>query len=117
MEICDHEREHEESIKRLRESALSAEDLSIMCNLFKLLGDPSRMKIILALTEGELCVYHIVEAVGGNQSAVSHQLRVLKDNRLVKSRRDGKNIVYSFYDEHVSRIIGIALEHVVCEKR
>ncbi|MGN1235622.1 MAG: ArsR/SmtB family transcription factor [Christensenellaceae bacterium] len=117
MEDCTHCPEHEAVVAKAKAEEPSAEDLQIMCTLFKLLGDPSRLRIILALTEGELCVYHIQQALGGTQSAISHQLRILKDNRLVKSRREGKNVVYSFYDDHVLSIIRMALEHVVCEKR
>ena len=61
-----------------------------------------------------MCVYHIAEATGGKQSAVSHQLRVLKDNKIVKSRRDGKNILYSVADEHVAKIIEMSKIHLHC---
>ena len=81
-------------------------------NIFKMLAEPSRLKIVLALLEGEMCVYHIVNAVGGKQSAVSHQLRILKQNRLVKNRRDGKSVFYSLADDHVRTIISEGMEHV-----
>lgn len=76
-----------------------------------MLGEPSRMKIILALMEGELCVYHICEITGGKQSAVSQHLRKLKDNRLIKSRKVATQVLYSIDDEHVYSIVKIALEH------
>ena len=77
---------------------------------------PSRLKILLALSGGELCVEHITEAVGGNQSAVSHQLKILKDNKIVKGRRDGKNVLYSVSDWHVLTMIGVAKEHLDCNE-
>ena len=94
--MADDERsrcEHEASVQKVRCSMPSEEDVATMCAAFKALGEPSRMKILLALAEGEMCVYHIAEAVEGQQSAVSHQLRILRDSRIIKSRRDGKNIL------------------------
>lgn len=79
-----------------------------------MLGEPNRMKIILALMEGELCVYHICEIVGGKQSAVSQHLRKLKDNHIVKSRKDGTQVLYSIADEHIYSIVKSALEHTHC---
>lgn len=115
MEICNHEHDHEEAVHQAKVHAMSEEDLNIVCSIFKVISEPSRMKIILALLEGELCVYHIVEAVGGTQSAVSHQLRILKDNRIIRARRDGKNIVYSIADDHILNIIRMSQMHLHCE--
>ena len=86
-----------------------------ICDVFRMLSEPSRLKIVLALLNGELCVYHILEAVGGTQSALSHQLRVLKDNRVVQARRVGQNIYYSLADEHVRQMVQLGLEHGECE--
>ena len=83
---------------------------------FKTLSEPSRLKILLALSAGELCVEHITEAVGGNQSAVSHQLKTLKDNKIVKCRREGKKILYSVSDAHVIIMIAVAKEHLNCNE-
>ena len=83
---------------------------------FKVISEPSRLKILLALAAGELCVEHITEAVGGNQSAVSHQLRTLKDNRIVKCRREGKKVVYSIADGHILTMIEMAKEHLNCHE-
>lgn len=83
---------------------------------FKTLSEPSRLKILLALSSGELCVDHITEAVGGNQSAVSHQLKTLKDNKIIKCRRDGKNMLYSLSDVHVMVMIEVAKEHLNCNE-
>ena len=85
-----------------------------ICDVFRMLSEPSRLKIVVALLDGELCVYHILEAVGGTQSAVSHQLRVLKDNRVVRARRAGQNVYYSLADEHVCQIVRMGLQHGAC---
>lgn len=115
MENCNHEAEHERAVGRAKQSLPSEEDIAKLCGAFKALSEPSRMKILLALAQGELCVYHIVEAAGGTQSAVSHQLRILRDNRIIRARRDGQNIVYSLADEHIARLIRTSLEHLNCE--
>lgn len=94
---------------------LTVEELSKMSDVFRILGEPSRLKIVLALLEGEACVCHIVERCGGTQSGVSHQLRVLKDNRVVKARREGQNVLYSIADEHVVEILALSLQHLACE--
>ena len=90
------------------------EQIAEMGARFKTLSEPSRLKILLALAAGELCVEHITEAVGGNQSAVSHQLKTLKDNKIVKCRRAGKKILYSVADAHVMIMIEGATEHLNC---
>ena len=114
-ENCGYEREHEEAVKWAKERMPNEENIERVCNTFRVIGEPSRMKIVLALLQGEMCVYHIVEACGGTQSAVSHQLRVLKDNRIIKSRRDGQNVLYSIADEHIVKIIQISEEHLNCK--
>lgn len=83
-----------------------------VADLFKVFADSTRIKIMCALFEGELCVSDICEKTEASQTAVSHQLRVLKQNRLVKYRRDGKKMIYSLADNHVLTIINCALEHV-----
>ena len=113
-ENCGYKREHEEAVNRAKENMPDEENIERVCNTFRVIGEPSRMKIVLALLQGEMCVYHIVEACGGTQSAVSHQLRVLKDNRIIKSRRDGQNVLYSIADEHIVKIIEISEAHLNC---
>ena len=80
--------------------------------LYRVFGDTTRIKILYVLFESELCVNDIAEALGVSQSAVSHQLRVLKASKLVKFRRDGKTIYYSLDDDHVRSIIALGMEHV-----
>lgn len=79
---------------------------------FKVVGDESRMKIICTISDGETCVNDIADAIGMTKSAVSHQLKLLKDEGLVKARREGKNIFYSLDDHHVEDIIDIAFTHI-----
>ena len=107
---------HEERVKYAVESMPPEDDIATMAARFKAISEPSRLKILLALSAGELCVEHITKAVGGNQSAVSHQLKTLKDNRIIKSRRSGKNILYSVDDEHIMSMIRVAKEHLHCDE-
>ena len=113
MQRCEDDK-HENTVKRAINEMPNEQDLQTMCSIFKVLGEPSRMKIILALAEGEMCVFHITQAVQGQQSAVSHQLRILRDNKIIKSRRDGKNILYSISDNHVQKIIEMSKAHLNC---
>lgn len=115
MERCN-KHEHEELAKRAKSASLNDLELERICNVLRVLGEPSRMKIVLALTGGEMCVYHILQVVGGTQSGVSHQLRVLKDNRIVKSRRDGQNVLYSIADGHIMEIVAMSKAHIYCEE-
>lgn len=115
MKVCDEEDLHEARLKEALEKMPSDGQIEEMGNRFKSISEPSRLKILLALAGGELCVDHIVEAVGGNQSAVSHQLKTLKAARIVKCRRSGKKILYSISDWHVMTIVELAKEHLNCE--
>jgi ArsR family transcriptional regulator len=82
--------------------------------IFALLSEPARVKILLALMEGELCVYHICETTGAKQSATSQHLRKLKDGNIIKARKEGNQVLYSLSDEHIVDIIDIALQHSKC---
>lgn len=88
------------------------EELWLLADTYKIFGDSTRLKIIFALMQGELCVQEISAALAMSQSAVSHQLRILRASRLVKSRRDGRNILYSIDDGHVVSILLQGLNHV-----
>ena len=83
-----------------------------LADVFKIFGDSTRLKILFALFGGEMCVCDIAESLDMSQSAISHQLRVLKQSKLVKFRRDGKSILYSLDDAHVSTIIAQGLNHI-----
>ena len=98
--------------KQIKNNMPSGDTLDDLTNLFKVLGDNTRAKILYSLKNQELNVTDICECVDMNKSAVSHQLRVLRDAKLVKSRKSGKEVYYSLDDEHVSSIFNCALEHV-----
>ena len=106
--------EHEERMRCALESMPSEDDLAELAARFKAISEPSRLKILLALSCGELCVEHLTQAVGGNQSAVSHQLKTLRDHRIIKCRRAGKQVIYSIADGHVLTMISAAKEHLNC---
>ena len=85
-----------------------------LADLFKVFGDTTRIKILYALMVEDLCVADLAEAIGATQSAVSHQLRTLKQSHLVRAQRDGKNVIYSLSDDHVATILAQGMNHV-CE--
>lgn len=114
--ICDEEEVHEARVKTALGSMPTEENIAEMAERFKALSEPSRLKILLALSGGELCVEHITEAVNGLQSAVSHQLKTLRLNKIVKCRREGKKVLYSVSDDHVLTMINVAKEHLNCNE-
>ena len=99
-------------IKEVTDALPDEDTLDELEELFKIFGDSTRIKILYALHIKEMCVMDISLALGMRQSAISHQLRVLRQTRLIRSRRDGKNIYYSLADEHVHTIISMGLEHI-----
>ncbi len=109
---CEHE--HETAVKRAKDNLLSCEDLERVGRIFFLLSEPSRLKIVLALLSGSLCVYHLTEICGGTTSAVSHQLRLLRDNKLVTAKKTGKNVEYSLADGHIREIVETCVAHLGC---
>ena len=115
MKECSHEEEHTGAAMRAKVNMPTDGDIFEVCAQLKAISEPSRFKILLALRQGEMCVYHIVKAAGGTQSGVSHQLRILRDNRIIKSRRDGQNIVYSLADAHVTALLELACAHLNCK--
>ena len=100
--------------KRLQDSMPDEELLYDLADLFKTFGDTTRIKILYALMERELCVADIAETIGATQSAVSHQLRTVKQSRLVRAKRDGKNVMYSLSDDHVHSMLDQGMTHI-CE--
>lgn len=111
-DYCESEIRHPEQICKARLAMPLETELIDTSDLFKVLADQNRMRLIAALLGTELCVCDLAELLGMSQSAVSHQLRVLRQSRLVRYRRDGKNAFYSLNDEHIRLIIQMALEHV-----
>ena len=112
MPCCEEDVVHQDTVERVREQLPPDETLYDLAELFKMFGDSTRVKILYALLEAELCVCDIAKLMEVSQSAVSHQLRVLKGGKLVKYRREGKTVYYSLADEHVRRIISQGMEHV-----
>jgi len=107
---------HEGTVSEITDHMPSEEKLNRISEIFKILGDPTRIKIMYSILKNELCVCDIAEAIDMTPSAVSHQLRNLKQLRLVSSRRSGKEIYYSLADEHVEELFDVALEHIEEEK-
>ena len=109
----EHNTAKNEIIGRAADEMPDESALYDAAELLKVFGDPTRLRMIAALCRSELCVCDIARLLGMTQSAISHQLRVLKQARLVATRREGKTIFYSLCDEHVQRIFYCALDHVM----
>lgn len=103
---------HEDIVHKVNEQMPDEEILYDLAELFKIFGDSTRIKILYALFESEMCVCDIAQLLNMTQSAISHQLRSLKQSKLVKYRREGKTVFYSLADAHVRTIINQGLEHV-----
>ena len=104
---------HEAILRRVRSELPTDELLCDLADLFKLFGDATRMKILFALLESEMCVCAIADLLGMTQSAISHQLRILKDANLVGNRREGKTIYYFLSDDHVRTIVAQGFDHLI----
>ena len=105
---------HEELISTVNADMPDEEMLYDLAELFRIFGDSTRIKILYVLFEAEMCVCDIAQLLGMTQSAISHQLRVLKQSKLVRCRREGKTMYYALADDHVRTIIGMGMEHL-CE--
>ena len=103
---------HLDRVEKVRRAIIAERELSQLSLTFKVLGDPNRLKIVMALRCSEMCVCDLAAFTGLSESAVSHQLRRLKDLALVKIRRDGQVIYYDLDDEHVSVLLEVGLEHI-----
>jgi len=103
---------HEEVVNQVREKMPKEETLYDLAELFKMFGDSTRIKILWALDEAEMCVCDIAALLNMTQSAISHQLRILKQAKLVKNRKEGKVVYYSLDDEHVRLIFDQGLAHI-----
>jgi len=114
--ICRHHCEHTDTVNKVRAAMAPEEELSALAELFKVLGDRTRARILEALAVSELCVCDLAAILCLSQSAVSHQLRLLRATKLVRYRKEGKNVFYSLDDEHVRQLFRQALEHVQEER-
>ena len=112
-ECCDYMHVHRDIIDRVRTQMPEDETLYDLADLFKTFGDSTRIRILYLLFESEMCVCDIAGLLGMTQSAISHQLKVLKQSKLVAARRDGKTVFYALADAHVRTIIDQGLEHIV----
>ena len=113
VESCSYNVIHGDVITKVKDNLPSDETLYDLAELFKVFGDTTRVKILCALYESEMCVCDLSVLLNVTQSAISHQLRVLKSARLVKFRRSGKIVYYSLDDEHVMHIFDEGLKHII----
>jgi ArsR family transcriptional regulator len=112
MDFCQEKIIHEKNVQQAIKKIPTPEIVQIQADTFRALGDPSRLKIVLALRATELCVCDISAVCSLSESAVSHQLRILRNLRIVSNRREGKIVFYRLNDNHVSDLLQLALEHV-----
>ena len=104
---------HDEIVEKVQKEMPSEDTLYDLTELFRIFGDSTRIRILYVLFEAEMCVCDIAALLGMTQSAISHQLKALKNARLVKSRREGKTVFYALADDHVKTIIDQGLEHIL----
>ena len=112
VECCDFYQVHDDVGKAVKEKMPDEDELYDLAGIFKVFGDSTRIKILYVLFEQEMCVCDIAQLLNMTQSAISHQLKILKQSRLVKNRREGKAVFYSLADGHVRSIINQGLEHI-----
>lgn len=111
-DLCAVRHIHQEAVDRAARAIPENQTLRDLAELFKIFGDSTRIKILYALFASEMCVCDIAALLGMTQSAISHQLRVLKQSRLVKCRREGRTVFYALADSHVRTILGQGMEHI-----
>ena len=111
-DLCGVRIVHLERVDRARTEAIDARERDRLAATFRLLGDPTRLSIVMALKNGPMCVCDLAAFLGISESAVSHQLRRLRDRSLVRKRRDGQVLYYSLDDDHVTALLRIGLVHV-----
>ncbi|PQP34736.1 transcriptional regulator [Desulfobacteraceae bacterium SEEP-SAG9] len=111
-DVCRVRVVHMERVRLARDEAISDQEVDRLSSMYKVLGDPTRLKIVMALKDVEMCVCDLSAFLGVSESAVSHQLRRLRDLALVKKRREGQVIYYTLDDSHIADLLSIALDHV-----
>lgn len=112
VECCDFIHAHEDIVEKVRRELPGEDTLYDLTELFRIFGDSTRVRILYVLFEAEMCVCDIAQLLGMTQSAISHQLRVLKQMKLVTNRREGKTVFYSLADGHIRTIINQGMEHI-----
>lgn len=110
--ICESTKVNMAAINRVKSSMNKELDVVRLSEIFKVLGDPTRIKIIYALSKYDMCVHEIAETLDMSQSAISHQLRLLRNLKLVKFKKEGKSVVYSLDDDHILQLFNQGMEHV-----
>lgn len=110
--LCQQSCDHPDVVEAVRQAMPDERQQQELAQLFKVLGDHTRVRMLNALYRSELCVCDLTSILGMNQSAVSHQLRVLRDAKIVRSRKQGKNVLYALDDSHIAELIRIGFEHV-----
>ena len=113
VECCDVTCVHNQIIEAVKEKMPAEELLNELADFYQVFGDATRIKILCVLLRSEMCVCDLAEMLGMTQSAISHQLRVLKQMKLVKNRREGKTVYYSLADGHIQNIISQGMEHIM----
>jgi len=112
QDICQTRIVHAERVARAKENSIPERDIEHLASTYKILGDPTRLKIVTALKDVEMCVCDLAAFLGVSESAVSHQLRRLRDLALVRKRREGQIIYYALDDEHVAALLTVGLAHI-----
>ena len=110
--MCDCDCIHEESVKIATSKMLDEDLFDKLINFYKMIADSTRSKILFVLDQHEMCVCDIAYTLGMSKSLVSHQLKLLKDNNIVKSRKEGKEVFYTLSDNHVKEVFNVGIEHV-----
>ena len=113
VECCDITCYHEEKVEEVLKHMPEEEQIKELAEFYKVFGDATRVKILYVLLESEMCVCDLAAVLKMTQSAISHQLRVLKQMKLVKNRREGKTVYYSLADGHIQNIISQGMEHIM----
>ena len=112
VEHCDFMHIHDEVVKKVQDHMPEAGELQDLADFFKVFGDSTRIKILYVLWQSEMCVCDLAQTLSMTQSAISHQLRVLKQMKLVANRREGKTVFYSLADSHIKTIMNQGMEHI-----
>ena len=111
-DLCDCNIIHEDAVREATKKMPDEDTFDVLINFYKLIADSTRAKILFVLDQHEMCVCDIANSLGMTKSAVSHQLKLLREQNVIKARRDGKEVFYTLIDNHVTKVFEIALEHV-----
>ena len=112
VECCDVVATHDTAIEKVKDTMPGEDTMRELADFYKVFGDATRIRILCVLLQAEVCVCDLAELLGMTQSAISHQLRILKQAKLVKNRREGKTVSYSLADDHIQMIISQGMEHI-----